>query len=526
MTLTNRFHDRAHVILLIDLNCFYCQVEELCDVSIVGKPVAVYQKNYVVTSNYAARDLHVYKGSSVREAKEICPQLILKNGEDLTNYRKASDAFFSILQELTYNTETTVQKVGLDEVFLDITVLSKLCLRYLLELKKKIVTLHQEQISLVQRFLSNHFISNIINNSSVTTKGCSAIPSTPKDSFSILHVPFTYRFDDNLQDTILLEEEGSRKSVLKQSNFLLTCGTHICDQLRHEVYSRLKLCTSAGIGGSKVVAKLASKYLQKPNTQLVVYSSVTPQFIQTHQLCDIPRLGRVTISSLKEHGITSIAEISNYSVSFFLNIFHGNRALAEYLPLACLGKDILVDPVVNSEVPKSISVEDSFSIQRGITNENQLFYTVKMLTYRLVKRAKDYFQSYQKAPTTLKVAVKFYRQFNRQSRQTTLPRLCTTMLTTNDKNEKIVKIFFHAAINILTNWILKHSLIKTPIHVVNLCLTNFKHLPQDSTLRQFIQTSKTTSYFQLTRIVKRSKRKSREENYKKYSVFKSSMTIV
>jgi nucleotidyltransferase/DNA polymerase involved in DNA repair len=147
MDFINHDDSQARIILLIDINCFYCQVEELLDVSIVGKPVAVYQKNYVVTSNYIARDYHVFKGCAVSEARAICPQIILKNGEDLSNYRKASDAFVSILQELTFNSQTTVQKVGLDEVFLDVTFLSKLCLRYLLELKKKTVTLQQGNIT-------------------------------------------------------------------------------------------------------------------------------------------------------------------------------------------------------------------------------------------------------------------------------------------------------------------------------------------------------------------------------------------
>jgi hypothetical protein len=49
-----------------------------------------------------------------------------------------------------------------------------------------------------------------------------------------------------------------------------------------------------------------------------------------------------------QYRITSIAEVLHYPVSFFLDIFRGNRVLAEYLPLACLGKDTIVDPVVNN----------------------------------------------------------------------------------------------------------------------------------------------------------------------------------
>ena len=50
----------------------------------------IQQKYLLVTSNYVARNLGVKKMSSVKEAKEVCPQLIIKNGEDLTHYREMS----------------------------------------------------------------------------------------------------------------------------------------------------------------------------------------------------------------------------------------------------------------------------------------------------------------------------------------------------------------------------------------------------------------------------------------------------
>nr|XP_020667813.1 DNA polymerase iota isoform X2 [Pogona vitticeps] len=78
------------VIVHLDLDCFYAQVEMVCNPELRGKPLGVQQKYIVVTSNYEARNVGVKKLMSVKEAKEKCPELVLVNGEDLTKYREMS----------------------------------------------------------------------------------------------------------------------------------------------------------------------------------------------------------------------------------------------------------------------------------------------------------------------------------------------------------------------------------------------------------------------------------------------------
>ncbi|KAF6088969.1 DNA polymerase iota [Phyllostomus discolor] len=80
----------SRVIVHVDLDCFYAQVEMISNPELKGKPLGVQQKSLVVTCNYEARELGVKKLMSVRDAKEKCPQLVLVNGEDLTRYREIS----------------------------------------------------------------------------------------------------------------------------------------------------------------------------------------------------------------------------------------------------------------------------------------------------------------------------------------------------------------------------------------------------------------------------------------------------
>ncbi|XP_019319564.2 DNA polymerase iota isoform X2 [Panthera pardus] len=80
----------SRVIVHVDLDCFYAQVEMISNPELKGKPLGVQQKYLVVTCNYEARKLGIKKLMTVRDAKEKCPQLVLVNGEDLTRYREMS----------------------------------------------------------------------------------------------------------------------------------------------------------------------------------------------------------------------------------------------------------------------------------------------------------------------------------------------------------------------------------------------------------------------------------------------------
>ncbi|NXQ81290.1 POLI polymerase, partial [Nyctibius grandis] len=108
---------RSRVIVHVDLDCFYAQVEMIRNPALRDKPLGVQQKSIVVTCNYEARKLGVKKLMSVKDAKEKCSQLILVNGEDLTPYREMSYKVTELLGEFG----PLVERLGFDENFVDIT---------------------------------------------------------------------------------------------------------------------------------------------------------------------------------------------------------------------------------------------------------------------------------------------------------------------------------------------------------------------------------------------------------------------
>uniref|UniRef100_A0A8C9QQX1 Polymerase (DNA directed) iota n=1 Tax=Scleropages formosus TaxID=113540 RepID=A0A8C9QQX1_SCLFO len=109
----------CRVVLHLDMDCFYAQVEMIRNPALRAVPLGVQQKYIIVTCNYVARQHGVKKMMLVTDAKEKCPQLVLVSGEDLTRYREASYSVTALLEKFCHQ----VERLGFDENFMDVTEL-------------------------------------------------------------------------------------------------------------------------------------------------------------------------------------------------------------------------------------------------------------------------------------------------------------------------------------------------------------------------------------------------------------------
>ncbi|XP_033613389.1 DNA polymerase iota isoform X7 [Fukomys damarensis] len=134
----------SRVIVHVDLDCFYAQVEMISNPELKNKPLGVQQKSLVITCNYEARKLGVKKCMKVRDAKEKCPKLVLVNGEDLTRYREMSYKVTELLGEFT----PLVERLGFDENFVDLTQI----------VEKRLQQLQSDDLSAVT--MSGHVYNN------------------------------------------------------------------------------------------------------------------------------------------------------------------------------------------------------------------------------------------------------------------------------------------------------------------------------------------------------------------------------
>jgi len=111
---------RNRKILHLDLDAFFCAVEELKDPSLAGKAFAVggraEHRGVISTCSYAARKFGVHSAMPTGQAFKLCPNLILISGFH-SDYGVKSREVMQIVHQLT----GLVEQISVDEAFMDVT---------------------------------------------------------------------------------------------------------------------------------------------------------------------------------------------------------------------------------------------------------------------------------------------------------------------------------------------------------------------------------------------------------------------
>ncbi len=107
-------------ILHLDLDAFFCAVEEQRDPTLHGKRFAVGgrpdQRGVVTSCSYAARRLGLHSAMPMSRAIRLCPDLIIVPSRH-NAYQAASKQVMATLHKLT----PLVEQISIDEAFLDVT---------------------------------------------------------------------------------------------------------------------------------------------------------------------------------------------------------------------------------------------------------------------------------------------------------------------------------------------------------------------------------------------------------------------
>ncbi|XP_036774464.2 DNA polymerase iota isoform X2 [Manis pentadactyla] len=237
------------VIVHVDLDCFYAQVEMISNPELKGKPLGVQQKYLVVTCNYEARKLGVKKLMNVGDAKEKCPQLVLVNGEDLTPYREMSYKVTGLLEEFS----PVVERLGFDENFVDLTEL----------VEKRLQQLQSAELSALT--VSGH----VYGGQSI-----------------------------NLHDVLHLR---------------LLVGSQIAAEMREAMYSQLGLTGCAGVASNKLLAKLVSGVFKPNQQTVLLPESSQDLIQSLNHVKEMPGIGYKTTKRLEALGISTMHDLQTFS---------------------------------------------------------------------------------------------------------------------------------------------------------------------------------------------------------------------
>lgn len=124
-------------ILHLDLDAFFCAVEELKDPTLRGKAFAVGgradQRGVIASCSYAARRLGVHSAMPTSQAMRLCPGLIVISHHH-GNYGDMSKKVMERLNDLS----PLVEQISIDEAFVDISDLQETAKSVALRIQKQV----------------------------------------------------------------------------------------------------------------------------------------------------------------------------------------------------------------------------------------------------------------------------------------------------------------------------------------------------------------------------------------------------
>jgi len=141
-------HIKARIILHIDMDCFFAQIETRENPRFKGDPVVIGAdpkkgrgRGVVATANYEARQYKIHSGQPISRAYRLCPTAIFLP-PNIGLYRKVSESVFKIVK----NYSPKYEIVSLDEAYIDLSFLKDHNHRSVLERARELALRMKKEI--------------------------------------------------------------------------------------------------------------------------------------------------------------------------------------------------------------------------------------------------------------------------------------------------------------------------------------------------------------------------------------------
>ncbi|XP_065691945.2 DNA polymerase eta isoform X1 [Patagioenas fasciata] len=376
---------RERVVALVDMDCFFMQVEQRLDPQLRGRPCAVvqykeWQGGGIIAVSYEARAFGVTRGMWASEARALCPELALarvpqaRGKADLTRYREASTEVMQVLSRFA-----TIERASIDEAYLDLTGSARERLRAL------------RGRPLAAALLPTTFVQGLPDDPGPQPGGKEELRQRGLQEW-LASLSFDNPNCPDLQ---------------------LTMGAVIVEEIRVAVEAATGFRCSAGISHNKTLAKLACG-LNKPNRQTLISSRFVPQLFSQLPVSSIRNLGGKLGTAITDIlGVEYIGELTRFSETELQTHF-GDKT-GSWLYDLCRG--IEDEPVKNRYLPQSIGCSKNFPGRTALATQKEVQHWLLQLALELESRLiKDRSQNHRVAKQLMVVI--------RMEGDTRVSRLC------------------------------------------------------------------------------------------------------
>ncbi|KXT13635.1 hypothetical protein AC579_4974 [Pseudocercospora musae] len=259
----------GRIIIHFDYDCFYASVFEAKNPALKSLPFAVQQKQIIVTCNYEARRRGLHKLQLMKDARRICPDVIIELGEDISQFRDASKELYGFIKAFSWNNK--IERLGFDEVWMDVT------------------DIVHYNVTLLNRNDLEHSFFQLVKDDPTVGFGFDATAvaghAYPEDHVS-----------------------GPSSTDVDELCLRLRLGSHLALYIRHQLEQQKGYTSTVGISTNKLLSKLVGN-LNKPKGQTTVMpplAAVNGQvsnantFMDDHEIGKVPGIGFKLAQNLRE----------------------------------------------------------------------------------------------------------------------------------------------------------------------------------------------------------------------------------
>ncbi|XP_037128395.1 DNA polymerase eta [Syngnathus acus] len=353
-------YGKERVVALVDMDCFYVQVEQRLNPALKKTPCVVAQyKTWkgggIIAVSYEARHHGVTKNMWVDDAKKLCPDLQVarvreSHGKaDLSPYREASVEVIEVMSRFA-----VVERASIDEAYMDLTAAVQQRLK---DMADKQIQPHLLRTTCIQGY-----------------------PHNSSDG------------EEEAAEDAILEKEKQRSAGVRQwlasmpthnsAELQLTVGALIVEEMRAAVEQHTSFQCSAGISHNKVLAKLACG-LNKPNRQTVLPLDSVTELFSTLPISKIRNLGgKLGVSITEILQVEHMGDLTRFSQAQLGK--HFGEKTGQWLYDLCRGIDF--EAVKPRQLPKSIGCSKNFPGKTSLATKEQVQHWLHQLALELEER--------------------------------------------------------------------------------------------------------------------------------------------